>query len=260
MKADSPGRKQNSRAQKGLIEERLGRADDLLGKIKEAEDSDLVWQNRQEAEKKKKEEADRFGARTEELRQELTELADVEVQLTEKKHALGEAGEIRQALQNLRAALHKQEDLEKEAGSLQNKAEKLDQKIREQRETISLLKEKIADRRNAEADLEAAKNDLARTRERAAALEELERKEKLFETESQTLSGLDEARQEIRSSFPISPALSADPFIIPRPAGWRRTFPARKRSNRLPKSVTGTTRHTRRQRKALPHSRKRSTP
>ncbi|MBR3186464.1 MAG: AAA family ATPase [Lachnospiraceae bacterium] len=185
-----------ARAQKGLIEERLERADDLLGKIKEAEDSDLVWQNRQEAEKKKKEEADRFGARTEELRQELTELADVEVQLTEKKHALGEAGEIRQALQNLRAALHKQEDLEKEAGSLQNKAEKLDQKIREQRETISLLKEKIADRRNAEADLEAAKNDIARARERAAALEELERKEKLFETESQTLSGLDEARKE----------------------------------------------------------------
>ena len=74
-----------ARAQKGLIEERLGRADDLLGKIKEAEDSDLVWQNRQEAEKKKKEEADRFGARTEELRQELTELADVEVQLTEKE-------------------------------------------------------------------------------------------------------------------------------------------------------------------------------
>ena len=193
-----------ARAQKGLIEERLGRADDLLGKIKEAEDSDLVWQNRQEAEKKKKEEADRFGARTEELRQELTELADVEVQLTEKKHALGEAGEIRQALQNLRAALHKQEDLEKEAGSLQNKAEKLDQKIREQRETISLLKEKIADRRNAEADLEAAKNDLARTRERAAALEELERKEKLFETESQTLSGLDEARQEASDRSALS--------------------------------------------------------
>lgn len=193
-----------ARAQKGLIEERLERADDLLGKIKEAEDSDLVWQNRQEAEKKKKEEADRFGARTEELRQELTELADVEVQLTEKKHALGEAGEIRQALQNLRAALHKQEDLEKEAGSLQNKAEKLDQKIREQRETISLLKEKIADRRNAEADLEAAKNDLARTRERAAALEELERKEKLFETESQTLSGLDEARQEASDRSALS--------------------------------------------------------
>ena len=149
-------------------------------------------------------EADRFGARTEELRQELTELADVEVQLTEKKHALGEAGEIRQALQNLRAALHKQEDLEKEAGSLQNKAEKLDQKIREQRETISLLKEKIADRRNAEADLEAAKNDLARTRERAAALEELERKEKLFETESQTLSGLDEARQEASDRSALS--------------------------------------------------------
>ena len=193
-----------ARAQKGLIEERLGRADDLLGKIKEAEDSDLVWQNRQEDEKKKKEEADRFGARTEELRQELTELADVEVQLTEKKHALGEAGEIRQALQNLRAALHKQEDLEKEAGSLQNKAEKLDQKIREQRETISLLKEKIADRRNAEADLEAAKNDIGRARERAAALEELERKEKLFETEKQTLSGLDEARQEASDRSAIS--------------------------------------------------------
>ena len=193
-----------ARAQKGLIEERLGRADDLLGKIKEAEDSDLVWQNRQEDEKKKKVEADRFGARTEELRQELTELADVEVQLTEKKHALGEAGEIRQALQNLRAALHKQEDLEKEAGSLQNKAEKLGQKIREQKESILLLKERIADRRNAEADLEAAKNDLARTRERAAALEELERKEKLFETESQTLSGLDEARQEASDRSALS--------------------------------------------------------
>ena len=193
-----------ARAQKGLIEERLGRADDLLGKIKEAEDSDLVWQSRQEDEKKKKEEADRFGAQTEELRQELTGLADVEVRLTEKKHALGEAGGLRQALQNLRAALHRQEDLEKEAGSLQNKAEKLDQKVREQRETISLLKEKIADRRNAEVDLEAAKNDLARTRERAAALEELERKEKLFETESQTLSGLDEARQEASDRSALS--------------------------------------------------------
>ena len=193
-----------ARAQKGLIEERLEKADDLLGKIKEAEDSGIVWRKRQEDEKNKKEEADRFGARTEELRRELTELADVEVRLTEKKHALGEAGEHRQALQNLRTALHKQEDLEKEAGSLQNKAEKLGQKIREQKESILLLKERIADRRNAEADLEAAKNDIGRARERAAALEELERKEKHFETEKQTLSGLDEARQEASDRSAIS--------------------------------------------------------
>ena len=193
-----------ARAQKVSIEERLGKAVDLLGKIKEAEDSDLNREERLKEEQNKKKEIDRFSAQTELLRKELTELADVEVQLTEKRHALVEAGEHRRALQNLRAALHRQEDLEKEAGSLQNKAEKLGQKIREQKESILLLKEKIADLRNAEADLEAAKNDIARARERAAALEELERKEKQFETENQSLSGLDKARQEAAGRSALS--------------------------------------------------------
>ena len=192
-----------ARAQKGNIEERLERADDLLGKIKEAEDSDLNREKRLKEEQDKKKEIDRFSAQTELLRQELTELADVQVQLTEKRHALAQAGEHRLALQNLRTALQKQEDMEKEAGGLQNEVKQLDQKIQEKKAFISLLKGKIEDRRNAEADFEAAKNDMARARERAAELEELERKEKLFETENQTLARLDEARQEAagRSAF-----------------------------------------------------------
>ncbi len=193
-----------ARAQKESIEERLGRADGLLGKIKEAEDSDLNREKRLKEEQNKKKEIDRFSAKTELLRKELTELADVEVQLTEKRHALGEAGEHRQALQNLRIALQKQEKLDKEAGGLQNEVKKLDQKLRDQKESITILKKKIEDRRNAEADLGAAQNDMDRARERAAALEELERKEKLFETENQTLSSLDEVRQEAADRSALS--------------------------------------------------------
>ncbi len=193
----------SARARKGTIEDRLGRAQDLLVKIRDAEAGGSDLQKRQEEEKNKKEEIERFSAQTEALKQELAALADVEVRLSEKRHAREEAGNRRKSLESLRAALQQEKTLAEDAQKLRDEAAGLEQKIREKKESISCLKEKIGALRNADAALEAAKNEIARARERAAALEEVESREKLLETESKTLARLDEARREasVKSSL-----------------------------------------------------------
>lgn len=186
----------SARAQKGTIDERLQRAEDLLLKIKEAGDGDRDRLKKQEEEQKKKEEIRQFNAQTEQLRQDLKELADVDVHLSEKRHDCEEAGNRRQALQSFRSALQKQKDLEEEAESLQNQVEILDRKIREQKDSMEILKEGIKARRNAEAALESAKNDIARARERAETLNGLEQLEKQLETENLMLGRMEKTRQK----------------------------------------------------------------
>ena len=191
-----------SRASKDMIEDRLGRAENLLVKIKEAAEGDLDLEKKQEEEKKKGEEIGRLSAQTDILRQELAELADVEIRLSEKSHALEDTVNRRRALESLRAALQKQKGLEEEAQKLQEEAGELDKKIREKRAYIGILKEKIEARRNADAAFEAAKNEIERTGSRAEELKRLERLEASLEKENRTLVRLEEERQQafLRSS------------------------------------------------------------
>lgn len=185
-----------ARADKDAIRTRLGRAEDLLAKIKDAADSDLNWRHRLKDEKKKKEEVEEFGAQTELLRRELSELEGVEVRLSEKRHASEETGNRRQAMEQLRKSLSRQRELEQAALKLRNEVRDLEQKSTEQKAAVTLLKEKIGARQNAEAALEAARNDIARARERAEALRKLEKRENQLENEKQTFIRLQAVKQE----------------------------------------------------------------
>lgn len=194
----------SANALKEAIEERLHKAGNLLVKIREAADGDEDRRKKQQEEEKKKAEAGQFAEQTALLRQEQTALAGVDVRLSEKRHAREDAGLRRQALQSLRSALQKRQELAGEAEKLGKDVLALEQKIRDKKNSIESLKAEIEARKNAEAALEAAKNAIARARERAAALKELDRKEKDLEKEKRILARLEEAKKEAAAAASAS--------------------------------------------------------